>query len=63
MGKISVVVNTLNEEKNLTRALASVKNFADEIVICDAHSDIRRLNNQFFTVFENNEVKIFKAEI
>ncbi len=39
MGKISVVINTLNEEKNLPRALASVKNFADEIVVVDMKSD------------------------
>jgi len=39
MGKISVVINTLNEEKNLPRALASIKNIADEIVVCDMHSD------------------------
>ncbi len=38
MGKISVVINTLNEEKNLPRALASIKSFADEIVVCDMHS-------------------------
>lgn len=39
MGKISVVINTLNEEENLPRAIASVKGFADEIVVCDMHSD------------------------
>src|SRR3990172_13248929 len=39
VGKISVVVNTLNEEKNLPRALSSVKDFADEIVVCDMFSD------------------------
>lgn len=39
MGKISVVINTLNEEKNLPRALASVKQFADEIVVVDMKSD------------------------
>jgi (heptosyl)LPS beta-1,4-glucosyltransferase len=39
VGKISVVINTLNEEKNLPRALASVKNFADEIVVVDMKSD------------------------
>lgn len=39
MAKISVVINTLNEEKNLLRALTSVKNFADEIVVCDMYSD------------------------
>ena len=38
MGAISVVINTLNEEKNLPRALASIKNIADEIVVCDMHS-------------------------
>ncbi len=36
---ISVVINTLNEEKNLPRALSSVKDFADEIVVCDMYSD------------------------
>jgi len=39
VGKISVVVNTLNEEKNLPRALSSVKDFADETVVVDMHSD------------------------
>ncbi|MBN1168609.1 glycosyltransferase family 2 protein [Candidatus Woesebacteria bacterium] len=38
MIKISVVINTLNEEKNLPRALNSVKYFADEIVVVDMHS-------------------------
>lgn len=38
MSKTSVVINTLNEEKNLPRVLASVKGFADEIVICDMYS-------------------------
>jgi len=36
--KISVVINTLNEEKNLPRALASVKDFADEVVVVDMES-------------------------
>ncbi|MBI2600842.1 glycosyltransferase family 2 protein [Candidatus Daviesbacteria bacterium] len=35
--KISVVINTLNEEKNLERVLKSVK-WADEIVVVDMHS-------------------------
>ena len=39
MGKISVVINTLNEEKNLPRALASVKSLADEVVVCDMASE------------------------
>lgn len=38
MGKISVVINTLNEEKNIERAIESVK-WADEIIVCDMHSD------------------------
>lgn len=38
MSKISVVINTLNEEKNIKKAIASVKNFADEIVVVDMHS-------------------------
>lgn len=37
--KISVVINALNEEKNLPRAIASVKGFADEIVVVDMQSD------------------------
>lgn len=38
MGKISVVINTLNEEKNIERAIKSVL-WADEIVVCDMYSD------------------------
>lgn len=36
--KISAVVNTYNEEKNIKRCLESLKNFADEIVVVDMHS-------------------------
>lgn len=39
MARISVVINTLNEEKNLPRALSSTKALADEIIICDMYSD------------------------
>ncbi|MBA3830001.1 MAG: glycosyltransferase family 2 protein [Taibaiella sp.] len=35
---ISVVIITLNEQKNIDRCLASVKNIADEIVIVDSYS-------------------------
>lgn len=35
---ISVVINTLNEAENLPRAIASAKNFADEIVVIDMES-------------------------
>ena len=38
---ISVVVNTLNEEQRLGYALRSVKDWADEIVVVDMHSDDR----------------------
>ena len=36
--KISVVINTLNEEANIERVIKSAK-FADEIIVCDMHSD------------------------
>lgn len=36
--KISVVINTLNEEQNIERAIRSVR-WADEVVVCDMHSD------------------------
>jgi (heptosyl)LPS beta-1,4-glucosyltransferase len=36
--KVSVVINTLNEEKNLPRAIASIKSVADEIVVVDMES-------------------------
>jgi len=39
MNAISVVINTLREEKNLPRAIASVKDLADEIVVVDMESD------------------------
>jgi glycosyltransferase involved in cell wall biosynthesis len=38
MGRISVVINTLNEEENLLKALSSIKKLADEIVVVDMHS-------------------------
>jgi glycosyltransferase involved in cell wall biosynthesis len=37
--KISVVINTLNEEKNLPGALESLKSFADELIVVDMHSE------------------------
>jgi glycosyltransferase involved in cell wall biosynthesis len=39
MVKISVVINTLNEEENLPRAITSIRNIADEIIVVDMHSD------------------------
>ena len=35
---ISVVINTLNDEKNIEKAIKSV-NWADEILVCDMHSE------------------------
>lgn len=35
---ISVVINTLNEEKNISKAIKSVS-WADEILVCDMHSE------------------------
>ncbi len=39
MVKISVVINALNEEKNLPQAIASIKNIASEIVVVDMESE------------------------
>lgn len=36
--KISAVINTLNEERNIKRAIDSIK-WVDEIIVCDMHSD------------------------
>lgn len=36
--KISVVINTFNEEKNIQNAIESVR-WADEVVVCDMHSE------------------------
>lgn len=38
MTKLSVVIITLNEEKNIGRCLESVKNIADEILVVDSFS-------------------------
>lgn len=38
MTKVSVVINTLNEEKRLPKALASVRDFASEIIVVDMKS-------------------------
>ena len=36
-GKISVIINTFNEEKSIKRAIKSAA-WADEIIVCDMHS-------------------------
>lgn len=38
MARVSVVINTLNEEKNLPRVISSIKNLADEIIVVDMES-------------------------
>lgn len=38
MAKISVVINTINEEKKIGRCLASLKGFANEIIVVDMMS-------------------------
>ncbi len=54
MGKISVVINTWNEEKNLPRALSSVKGLADEVVVVDMESSDRTVE-----IAEKAEAKVF----
>ena len=40
---IAVVINTLNEESNIGDCIDSVQGLADEIVVCDMHSEDRTL--------------------
>src|SRR5688572_27812596 len=40
---IAVVINTLNEESNIGNCIDSVLELADEIVVCDMHSEDRTL--------------------
>jgi len=39
--KISIIINTLNEENNIDACIKSVQGFADEIIVCDMYSDDR----------------------
>lgn len=39
--KISIVINTLNEEANIAECIRSVQGLADEVVVCDMQSDDR----------------------
>jgi glycosyltransferase involved in cell wall biosynthesis len=36
---ISAVINTLNEEANIAECIRSVESMANEIIVCDMHSD------------------------
>ncbi len=38
MTTISAIINTLNEEAHITECIRSVKDFADEVVVCDMNS-------------------------
>jgi glycosyltransferase involved in cell wall biosynthesis len=40
-GAISVVINTLNEEGNIGDCIDSIQGLADDILVCDMHSDDR----------------------
>ena len=42
--KISVVINTFNEEAHIKKCVESVLTFADEIVVCDMYSDDNTVN-------------------
>ncbi len=55
--KISVVVNTYNEENNLDRCLKSVKDFADEIIVVDMHSSDKTVE-----IAKRYSAKIFQHE-
>lgn len=37
--KISLVINTLNEEQNIAGCIGSASNYVDEVIVCDMHSD------------------------
>lgn len=57
MSKISVVINTLDEEENLPRALISVKGFADEVVVCDMQSDDKTV-----AIAQKTGAKVYKHQ-
>ena len=60
MGKLSVVILTKNEEENIKRAIESVKDIADEVIILDSGSEDRTVEiakelgaKVFFRKFDN----------
>lgn len=57
MEKVSVVIITFNEERNIGRCLNSVKNIADEIIIVDSHS-----TDLTVKIAENFNASIFQKE-
>jgi glycosyltransferase involved in cell wall biosynthesis len=54
---VSVVINTLNEEKNIKRCLKSVGNFADEIIVVDMHSEDKTVK-----IAEDFGAKVYQHE-
>jgi (heptosyl)LPS beta-1,4-glucosyltransferase len=55
--RISVVINTLNEERRLPYALRSVQGWVDEIVVVDMHSDDRTVE-----IAEASGARVFAHE-
>ena len=55
--KISAVINTYNEERNLERCLKSLKGFADEIVVVDMGS-----SDNTKEIAEKHDAKIYSFE-
>ncbi len=55
--KISCLINTFNEEKNLERCLKSVKDFGDEIVVVDMHS-----TDKTVAIAKRFKAKVFNHE-
>ena len=57
MEKISVVIITYNEARNIGRCLSSVKNIADEIILVDSHS-----TDGTVAIAEGYGAKVFQKE-
>lgn len=57
LSMISVVINTLNEEDNIANCIDSVKDFADEVIVVDMHSEDKTQE-----IAEKMGAKVFKHE-
>ena len=57
MDKLSVVIITLNEERNIGRAIESVERIADEIIVVDSYSTDRTKE-----ICESRNVKFVQAD-
>lgn len=57
MAKVSAVINTYNEEKNLERCLRSIKGFAQEIVLVDQGS-----TDKTVSIAEKFKAKIYQHQ-